>query len=176
MDQDEAIRRARAAFLDDAHELGCAETTFTVLHEGFGLPGAADPSAAMALNGGVAYSGGTCGAITGAALAVGLLAGVRIEDHGSAKRVARALTARLIDEFEAEHGSAVCRELIGRDIRTAEQHEAFIADGGWRETCMRQIEHAIRSMAPLADAGAWALAARQIDESDEKGRTWRRDG
>ena len=39
-----------------------------------GIDAPTDASAAMAFNGGIAYSGGPCGAITGAAMAVGLLA------------------------------------------------------------------------------------------------------
>ena len=52
-----------------------------VLKEAFGLPDPLDPSAAMTLNGGVAYSGGVCGAISGASLAVGLLASRRFKSH-----------------------------------------------------------------------------------------------
>ena len=43
-----------------------------VLKAAYGLDDPMDPAAAVALNGGVAYSGGLCGAITGAALAVGM--------------------------------------------------------------------------------------------------------
>lgn len=166
MDQDEAICRARVAFLDDRHELGCAETTFVVLAGAFGLPDGAEPSAAMALNGGVGYSGGTCGAITGAAVAIGMLSGSRIAEHRRAKRVARAVTSRLIGEFDAAHGATACRELIGRDIRTSEQHAAFLESGIWREVCMRQIESAIRSALPLADPRTWDRSVREIDEFD----------
>ena len=72
MDQTDVIRKAREYFLRPDNLYGCAETTFMALKEAYGLPHAADSSAAMALNGGIAYSGGLCGAITGAALAVGL--------------------------------------------------------------------------------------------------------
>jgi C_GCAxxG_C_C family probable redox protein len=122
-----------------------------VLKEAFGLPDPADSSAAMALNGGVAYSGGMCGAITGSALAVGQLVAARIPDHASAKRTAREIVARLIDEVEAEFGAVDCRELLGRDIRAPEAHAAFIDSGIWRTTCMRQIEFAVRRMAALGD-------------------------
>jgi hypothetical protein len=67
---------ARAYFLDDRNQFGCAETTFIVLKGAYGLDDPMDAAAAMALNGGVAYSGGACGAITGAALAVGMLPSV----------------------------------------------------------------------------------------------------
>ena len=67
-----------------------------------GLAEAEDSSAAMRLNGGVAYSGATCGAVTGAAMAVGLLAGSRIPNHRRAKTTARLLVAGTLDAFVAE--------------------------------------------------------------------------
>jgi C_GCAxxG_C_C family probable redox protein len=154
---------ARAYFLDERHEFGCAETTFVVLKGAFGLDDPMDSAAAMALNGGVAYSGGVCGAVTGAALALGLLAQARIDDHARAKKVARELTARLMDGFTDEHGAVGCRDLIGIDLRAPGGHAAFIASGLWRERCMRQIETVVRDAAPLADLDAWDTAVRDLD-------------
>ena len=154
---------ARAYFLDERSQFGCAETTFIVLKGAYGLDDPVDAGAAMALNGGIAYSGGTCGAITGAALAVGMLAERRIDDHGAAKRVARNLVAGLMDAFVAEHGALDCRELTGYDLRAPGQHDAFMAAGVWRERCLRQVEFAVTRMALLADEEAWAAAVRDLD-------------
>ncbi len=164
MTEREAVELARTLFLDDRNIHGCAETTFIALKEAFGLPDASDSSPAMALNGGIAYSGGMCGAISGAAMAVGLLAGRRIPDHRVAKRAARRITARLMDAFEAEHGAVDCRELVGMDLRTEEGHAAFIGSGIWRDRCMRQVEFSIRRLAGLADEAAWDEALRELDE------------
>ena len=153
-----AGRRARELYLDDANVHGCAETAFVVLKEAFGLPDAADSSAAMALNGGVAYSGATCGAVTGAAMAIGQLAASRIADHGEAKRAARELTADLLAAFENEFGATTCRALTGMDLRTDAGHRAFIEGGAWRDGCMRQLELAVTRLAPLADSTTWEAA------------------
>jgi C_GCAxxG_C_C family probable redox protein len=163
--QDDAIRAARRLFLDDRNLYGCAETTFVVLKTVFGLDEAADPSPAMALNGGVAYGGGTCGAVTGAALAVGMLAARRIRDHREAKRVARELVADLMDAFGAEYGAVDCRDLTGLDLRAPGAHRAFIEGGAWRERCLAQIEFAMDRLTPLADAGAWDAAVARLDEA-----------
>jgi C_GCAxxG_C_C family probable redox protein len=158
----DAAAIARAYFLDDGNQFGCAETTFIVLKGAYDLDDAMDPSAAMALNGGVAYSGGACGAITGAAMAVGMLAERRIDDHGAAKVVARRLIAGLMDDFLAEHGAVDCRDLIEFDLRATGQHEAFIASGIWRDRCMRQIEFVVTRLAPLAGEVAWAAAVESL--------------
>lgn len=164
MIETEAVEHARRLYLDDRHEHGCAETTYLVLARAYALEGAEDAAAAMALNGGVAYSGGVCGAITGAAMAAGRLAAQRIDDHREAKRVAREITARLMDAFAREHGATDCRELIGVDLRGPGQHEAFIAGGLWRERCMQQIEFAVGRLSGLADDAAWDRMLRELDE------------
>jgi C_GCAxxG_C_C family probable redox protein len=140
----EAIEKARAYFLTEDHTYGCAETTFMVLKEAYGLPDPADSSPAMALNGGIAYSGSLCGAISGAALAMGMLAERRMPDHKEAKRTARQIVAQLMDEFLATHQSVNCRDLIGMEIRDERQHQQFIESGIWRTRCMAQIEFAIQ--------------------------------
>ncbi len=155
MTADEAAARARTIFLEESHPYGCAETTFIVLKEAFGLPDSPDPSAAMALNGGVAYSGGVCGALSGASLAVGLLASRRFGSHAQAKREARMVIAGLMDDFRAEYGATDCRVLLGREIRTPEQHQAFIDSGIWRVRCMSQVEFVVRALAALPGGKAW---------------------
>jgi C_GCAxxG_C_C family probable redox protein len=166
MTEIDAVATARARFLEAGNPFGCAETTFIVLKGVYGLDDPMDASAAMALNGGVAYSGGTCGAITGAALAVGLLAGRRIDDHRSAKRVARQLVAELMDAFQATQGAVDCRDLIGIDLRAPGGHEAFIAGGMWRDRCMHSIEFAVARMAPLAGWDAWSAALQGLQPVD----------
>ena len=58
----DVVAIARAYFLDERNQFGCAETTFIVLKGAYGLDDPMDAGAAMALNGGIAYSGGTCSA------------------------------------------------------------------------------------------------------------------
>jgi C_GCAxxG_C_C family probable redox protein len=147
------IERARSLFLTDDNVYGCAETTLIALQECYGLDHADDSSPAMALNGGVAYSGGTCGAITGAALAVGRLSERRVADHRQAKTTARTIIQQLMTDFEEAHGSVDCRDLTGMDLLA--EHDAFIESGIWRTACMRQIEYAIHRVAALADRGVW---------------------
>lgn len=161
------LELAREAYLDERHPYGCAETTFLVLKTAYGLDDPADTSAAMALNGGVAYSGGLCGAITGAALAVGMLAERRMDDHIRAKRVARELVAGALETFRQEHGAVDCRALIGYDLRSPGGHEAFLASGIWRDGCLRQIETVVRQLAGLAEPGAWERAVQEIEAPGE---------
>jgi C_GCAxxG_C_C family probable redox protein len=161
----DAVGLARVYYLDERHLFGCAETVFIVLKGAYGLDDPMDSSPAVALNGGIAWSGGPCGALTGAALAVGMLAERRIDDHARAKLVAREVIAALIDEFREAHGAIDCRALTGLDLRAPGGHEAFVAGDAWREACMRQIELVVRRLAPLADPAAWERTVRAIEAS-----------
>lgn len=159
-------RDVRAHFLAAGLPYGCAETVLLVLQQEFGIDDPTDGAAAMALNGGVAYSGGTCGAITGAAIALGLLARERVGDRARAKRLARTLAASVVDDVVAVDGATDCRALTGVDLRAPGGHDAFIASGLWRRDCLRRLERVVDRLAPLAEPAAWAAHVAELEVPD----------
>jgi C_GCAxxG_C_C family probable redox protein len=159
----EAVALARDLYLDDEHPYGCAETCFIVLKTVYGLDDPMDPSPAIGLNGGVGWSGAMCGSLTGAAMAVGMLAERRIPDHARAKLVARELVAGALERFTEVHGSVDCRELIGYDFRAPGGHDAFMAAGLWRTACIGQIETVVGHLATFSDTAVWDGAVLEIE-------------
>ncbi len=100
--------------------LNCAESTTKAVAEHLGVGLGAFPRAATAFGGGVARTGGTCGAVSGALMGLGLLYGRdRGGDHKHIDRV-YAMARDLKAEFEGRFGSTICRELLGCDIGTTE--------------------------------------------------------
>jgi hypothetical protein len=93
VNKQEVRRAVSETFVNDATTYGCAETSYIVLKDAYGLPNPHDSGPAMALNGGVAYQGGICGALSGAALAVGQLAAARIPDHATASCSSSSMTS-----------------------------------------------------------------------------------
>lgn len=162
------LAAVRERFLAAGNPYGCAESTLLALEDHFGLDDPAGGAAAMALNGGVAYSGGTCGALTGAALALGQLAARRVDDRGTAKRVARELTAEVVEAFRAAFGATDCRTLTGIDLRAPGAHAAFIAGGAWRVDCLRRLELVVGQVAPLAEGPAWTAAVAALDAAEDR--------
>lgn len=78
------------------------------------------------LGGGVAGMGEACGAITGAALALGLRdlhvpGGAPEEEPATSESL-----QELVREFEREFGARRCRDLTGLDLSTPEGFEAFL--------------------------------------------------
>jgi C_GCAxxG_C_C family probable redox protein len=96
--------------------------------------------AASALAGGVARMGETCGALTGAILAVGCVTGrQRLEDLAQ-YNLAMEDARRVYDRFRAEIGHTICHEIhrlrYGTVYRLAlpEERRAFHRDGGHART------------------------------------------
>ncbi|MFZ2801916.1 MAG: C-GCAxxG-C-C family protein [Syntrophorhabdus sp.] len=97
---------------------------------------------ACAFGGGMARMGETCGAVTGAMMAIGLKHGkARADDHE-----AREKTYHYVKEFIikliAKHQSIVCRELIDCDMSTHKGLQDF-KDRNLAEThCIRFVKDA----------------------------------
>jgi C_GCAxxG_C_C family probable redox protein len=77
--------------------------------------------------GGMAGMGETCGAITGAALALGLRDLHPSEEPADLASRTRDRLQELIREFAAEFGACRCADLTGFDLSTPEGHKAFVA-------------------------------------------------
>jgi len=73
-----------------------------------------------AFGGGMARMGGTCGAVTGAFMVIGLEHGKTKNEDEQAKERAYSLIREFVDRFKSRNGSIVCRELLGYDISTPE--------------------------------------------------------
>lgn len=107
----EAIRR-RAENLFDTRQLLCAEAVLHAVAETLGGPLSPDEAAALGTPfcQGMGGAGCTCGALSGAVAAVGLLRGRPERGAGGAR--GRALARRMHDEFRAACGATCCRVLI----------------------------------------------------------------
>ncbi|MGM0432467.1 MAG: C-GCAxxG-C-C family protein [Spirochaetota bacterium] len=160
--QQQAKEYARSFFLRDDTRYGCAESAFIALKSIYELPEPDVSSEAMAFNGGIAYSGGMCGALTGAAMALGLLAEQRCSDHKRAKKLAREALLKVRSEFHSEFGSDQCSDLISYDISIPSEHDRFIESGEWKSSCMRQIEFVVTRLAVLKRQYAWDEFASEL--------------
>jgi len=101
----------RARELFDSKKYNCSESVFLALNEIFG--GGLEPQTAAhiatGLGGGLGASGGTCGALTGCILALGLLA--REDSAIPRKKTIYPMAAGLQEIFRKRFGSFCCRDL-----------------------------------------------------------------
>ena len=83
--------------------------------------------------GGIAYSGGACGALTGAIVLLGSLLGKddpEKKDDPNLQKACSEFYKRFQDEVMAEWGSVNCRDITGVDWKDPVQMKAFRREGG----------------------------------------------
>jgi len=111
------VERAVSCFKEG---FSCSQAMLSSYGEQFGLNREIALKVSGTFGGGMARMGETCGAVTGAFMAIGLKYGnARVEDK-QAKERAYSLVREFVDRFKSRNGSIVCRELLGYDISTPE--------------------------------------------------------
>jgi C_GCAxxG_C_C family probable redox protein len=116
-----AVDRARELFAAEGYNCAMAVmSTLSELADGDSLD---HLCLAAPFCGGMARAGLTCGALTGAVMAVGMIKAPRVYGDREAKEEAYRLSAPLVKGFMERMGSALCAEITGVDISTPEDRE-----------------------------------------------------
>ena len=131
---------------DQAAELfpgcfNCAQTVLSVFCETYGMPKETAVRLACGLGSGV-RSGEVCGAVSGAVLVIGLKHGPTEPGDADAKRFCYEKTTEFIDIFKQEHGSVICRELLGCDISTEAGYQHAVDGNLFNTTCADLVKSA----------------------------------
>jgi C_GCAxxG_C_C family probable redox protein len=133
---DEAVQLFKQGF-------SCSQAVLAAVSEPLGLDRERALKMAQAFGGGMARMGLTCGAVTGAMLAIGLKHGRTRPEDEEAKERTYSLVHDLLRQFRARHGSIVCRELIGVDLSTPEGHNLGAQRGVFDNLCPRFVSDAV---------------------------------
>jgi C_GCAxxG_C_C family probable redox protein len=102
----------------------CSQSVFSAYAEDLGLDQETALKIAGPFGGGMGRKAETCGAVTGALMALGLKYGATDPEDKETKEKTYKLARQFLDRFEARHGSSRCKELLGWDISTPAGHEA----------------------------------------------------
>ena len=137
---DDALRLFREGY-------NCCQSVLGALGPPLGLPIETCLRLGAAMGGGGARSGGTCGAVLGALMALGL-AGPEPEPTGEARERCYAAGQELLCRFRAVHGAIECRALTGIDLSTPEGLETYRQAGLHHTFCPKFVR----------DATQWASA------------------
>lgn len=114
-----------------------------------------DPDLALRIasgfGGGLGRLGHTCGAVTGAIMAIGLVAS-NAEPRGLASKThVYGLVRSFVEEFEARHHTTACRELLGCDISTPQGYEEATKLGVFVTRCPEYVRDAVEILEELFD-------------------------
>jgi C_GCAxxG_C_C family probable redox protein len=113
----------------------CSQAVLAAVSEPLGLDKERALKLSQAFGGGMARMGLTCGAVTGAMLAIGLKCGRTRPEDEEAKEKTYALVHEFIRRFRDRHGSIVCRELIGVDLSSPRGHKLGEERGVFQNLC-----------------------------------------
>lgn len=132
----------------------CAQAVLIPFAADQGVPAATASAIASGFGGGIARLQGTCGAITGACMALGIAIGAREPDAAKAKDATAAAFREFQQRFVGLHGATTCRALLNVDLNTAEGR-AEHAQNNLRETiCTPCVRDAARIVEELLTESA----------------------
>jgi C_GCAxxG_C_C family probable redox protein len=128
----------------------CSQAVLAALGGRHGLDREAALRLGCAFGGGIARTGGLCGAVSGALMAIGLAHGRTTIEDVAAREKTYAASRAFLAEFRRAHGSDVCRVLLGVDIGTPEGHAEATNTGLFKSRCPALVRSAARIASTLA--------------------------
>ncbi|NPE09476.1 MAG: C_GCAxxG_C_C family protein [Asgard group archaeon] len=140
MEQD-PIKKAREMFLDIDN---CAQAVFRTILEEKELYFEQAPIAAAGFGGGISRRGEMCGSLTGAIMAIGILQNQKYPEPVEHRKYTYESVGELIDKFNAIHGSPICNDLVGFDVRDPEARKKGNDEGVFKNICPKFVEDAVR--------------------------------
>ncbi len=129
----------------------CAQAVFSAVSEDLGLDRERALKVAGAFGGGMGRMGLTCGAVTGAFMAIGLKHGKYLPEDNAAREKTYALAQEFTKRFQALHGSICCSSLLGCDIGTPEGSAYAKEHGLYDSLCPRLVADAVRIVEELLE-------------------------
>ncbi len=121
----------------------CSQAVLSAFATELGLEPGAALRIASAFGGGIGRTGQTCGAVTGALMALGLKYGPTQAGDKAAKERMVILAREFLARFQAREGATLCRDLLGIDIGTPEGHQAARDQDLFKSFCPKLVADAV---------------------------------
>lgn len=117
----------------------CAESVLQAIAESQGIHSDLIPRIATGFCSGISRTGGMCGAVSGAIMGIGLVAGRN--SPAESFEPTYTLVQQLIHAFDEQYGSVNCRQLISCDLAT-ESGQHYFMENNLMESCLQYTEGA----------------------------------
>ncbi|MBE3144151.1 MAG: C_GCAxxG_C_C family protein [Planctomycetes bacterium] len=130
----------------------CSQAILSTFGPRFGLNRELALRVAGAFGGGKARIGETCGAVTGALMAIGLCYSKVKPEDDEAKEFTYRLVNRFVEEFKQQYGSIHCRDLLGYDISTVEGRQLAKQNDLFDTKCRNFVRSSPEILESLLDA------------------------
>jgi C_GCAxxG_C_C family probable redox protein len=125
-------------------KFNCSQSVLAVFGIDYGLSENDSLKVACAFGGGMGRQQKTCGAVTGALMAIGLKYGKGINDTEEKKQLTYSKTREFFEEFIKIHGSTNCRELLdGLNMSDPEDHKKIMDRNLFEVKCEKYVADAV---------------------------------
>jgi C_GCAxxG_C_C family probable redox protein len=128
---------AQSVLLSFADELKYSRELALKIFSGFG--------------GGMGKTQGTCGAVTGAMMVLGIKVGETVSNNDALMASSNSAVKDLSRRFSQKFGTTSCRELTGCDLNTQEGAEKFKEENIKTNVCAGCVEEAVRIVESLTE-------------------------
>lgn len=135
-----ATKKARYYF---SSEYNCAQSVLRSVLEHKKLQFPEATQAMAAFGGGIAHQGETCGAVSGALAAIGVVLGSKISSVVDHKNRSYEVADEFLKRFNGEFGTTHCSGLVGVDMRNPDERRRAMESGRIKEICPRVVEKAV---------------------------------
>ena len=131
------IEKAVSCFTEG---FSCSQAVLSPYSELFDLDRSTALKISQPFGGGIAHQGGTCGAVSGAFMVIGLKHGrIQAEDLEAREKTYEKVL-EFIEHFTTSNGSTVCKELLGFDMSTPEGFHQAKNAGLFDTLCPKLIQ------------------------------------
>jgi C_GCAxxG_C_C family probable redox protein len=127
----------------------CSQAVLSAFCVPLGLDRTTALRISQSFGGGMAQMGETCGAVSGAFMVIGLKHGRTRADDDPAKEKTYELVRDFVRRFRAEHGSIVCKELLGYDIGNEDEAKEAQEKHLFDELCTKLVQTAAEILEEL---------------------------
>jgi len=128
----------------------CAQSILLTMFEHWNGENELIPKIATAFGGGIGRCGSVCGALTGGVMALGIKYGTNEPSLEKRLKVYK-LAQKFYKRFEKQHGSVLCRELIGYDLSVPEELEEARRARILEEKCVNFVKEAVETLIELTE-------------------------
>ena len=132
-------------------KFNCSQSVFAVFGQDYGISEDDCLRIGCAFGAGMGRQQLTCGAVTGALMALGLKHGKASGDPEEKKLETYRLAREFVSQFKAIHGSTICKELLcGLDMNNAGDYQKIIDRKLFSEKCVLYIRDAVKTVERLS--------------------------
>lgn len=146
-------KRTEDAVTKHREGFSCAQAILCVYGPELGMDRETALKIAGGFGSGMGRMAGTCGAVTGACMVIGLVHGMSKAGDQQQKEISYEFVRRFAETFRERNSTLECRELMGVDVSTPEGLAAAKEKNIFRTVCPKYVRDAAEILEELlADA------------------------